>query len=110
MEIKKTVDGKEYGFRFSALTLELFSEKLNCEFSEIFDNLSSRPLSSVIDLVWCANTVYNKGEELSRYDIDEIIDKMDQGDLQDIWQVFEDEIPKIAGKFTKKKPEEKSGS
>ena len=105
MEIKKKVNGKEIGFRFSALTLELFSEKMNCEFSETFTLFKDKPLTAINDFLWCANAVYNRGEWMNRFEFYEIVDDMDQDDFQAIWDAFEKDIPRLIGKFTKKNKE-----
>lgn len=89
-EVVITIGRKKRGFKFTMLTLQLFSDHTGVEFSEMMDELGKRTLGSMVTLLWAANTVYTKGKngDVSRYDVDDWISKMEQEDLQQIWDCF----------------------
>ena len=89
-EVVITIGRKKRGFKFTMLTLQMFSDHTGVEFSEMMDELSRKTLGSIVTLLWCANTVYEKGKNgsVSRYDVDDWIAGMKQEDLQQIWDCF----------------------
>jgi len=104
--IVKKINGKDRGFKFSLLMLELFSEKSGISLPGIAEHLEGKPFKSIIILLWAANKVYNKGKEVTDYEIDDWMSTMSQEDFQDIWNCFEDSTVDLLGKIeggTKKK-------
>jgi len=89
-EIVKTIEGKKRGFKFSLLTIQHFSDYTGIEFGDVMDEMKKRVLESLVVMLWCANTVYEKGKngKISKYDVDDWIMKMEQEDLQDIYNCF----------------------
>lgn len=123
MEIVKKINGKDRGFKFTIKTLEYFSELKGCDFAQVWEILKSRSLFCTPGILFCAHKCYMKGdvvksrkkgknpgqetvEYLTEFDMDDWIMSMAQGDLQEIWDCFEDSLPKVFEKFTDKKKQE----
>ena len=65
------VNSKEVGFKFTTLTLRLFCKKEEIEFSDIIKLLQKHAPSFMLTILQCANVVYNKGEEVNIYEVDD---------------------------------------
>jgi hypothetical protein len=112
MEIVKKIGGKDRGFKFTMKTLEYFSELKGCDFSGVWQILKDRSLLCASGILFAAHKCYMKGEIvknkktgelLTEFDMDDWIMSMQQGELQDIWDCFEESLPKIFEKITDKK-------
>ncbi len=77
---------KSIGFRFTMLTLQMFSDHTGVEFGDIIDHLKQKPIGSIVILFMAANTVYTEGKNgsVSKYTVDNWIMEMSQKDYQNV--------------------------
>lgn len=130
MEIKKQINGKEVGFKFTPNTIWQFSQIRECEFSDIFPDENDYeakqkgkykgncpfvldPIGAIIDLYYCAVITYNKGDEytdgkkISIYDIGEYYMELSAQDHDDIMACYIEFIKVLGDKFSTKEVKKK---
>ena len=95
------LNGKEIGFKFTTLTLRLFCEKEKIEFSDIINTLNKNTPSFMLTIIQCANIVYNKGQEIDIYEVDEWIDLMEDEQIRKVWDCFMESIKDFVNKAPK---------
>jgi hypothetical protein len=89
MEIIKQINGKEYGFKFTLLTLKKFCEYKKIEFEDFFNYWKKNSVDSINTLLCAAVDVYSQGKQLlNEYQMDELIEQMSQDDLDSIFDIF----------------------
>lgn len=101
-EVVVTIDGKKRGFKFTMLTLQYFSDHTGVEFGDIIDHFKDKPIGSIVTLLWAANTVYEKGKngKVSRFDVDDWIAEMNQGDFQSIMDCYSESMENIVKRMS----------
>ena len=97
--IKVKVGKKEYGFKFTMITLERLAKRSEKEYHELFDYLAGEPFAALNNIFICANAVYNQGEEMSEYEMDEVIDKMSGDQIVQVRDAFRDSLVRMMEKF-----------
>jgi hypothetical protein len=101
------VDGKEYGFRFTNLTLRLMTDRAGLALSDLLDMATSKPIHFVMDMVWASNKVYSRLEkELSDVEVDNLIEEMSQDQMNEFYSSFLASIEKVGKKLSPKNEEE----
>ena len=106
MEITKKINGKEYGFKFTLLTLKKFCEYKDIGLNEFNSFLKKNYIDSVNTLLCAAIDVYTKGKDLlDEYQVDELIEQMTQEELTEIlsicWSSMDGWIQKLGIKAEK---------
>ena len=101
MDVVVKVEGKDYGFRFTMITLEKLGRRVGKEYHEIFDYLQKEPFGAMNNIFVCGNMVYNKGEEMSEYDMDDLIEAMTADQIKEVRSAFSESLAKMLDKFTK---------
>lgn len=110
MEITKTIDDKEWGFKFTLLTLKKFCEYKNIEVDKFDEFIRANFVDAMNTLLRAAIDVHSKGEKLlNEYEMDELIEKMTQEELTDIYKCYQDSLEGWVNKLilTPAKPKKK---
>lgn len=103
--IKIKIGKKEYGFKFTMITLEKLSEKIGqaegrkIEYNELFDYLQGEPFGTLRRICVCSNKVYNEGKEMTEYQMDELIDQMSGEQITQIRDSFSSSLVRMMEKF-----------
>jgi hypothetical protein len=94
------IDGQQYGFKFTLLTLEMMCEKNNLEYHELLEAATSKPFS-VLNMIFQAGYErYHDGKKsLDKFTADDLIERMDDKDLQKIWNDFEMIFTRLADRM-----------
>jgi len=88
-----TIKGKEFGFKFSILCFRLYSESKGIEFHEVYTQLQKDSIYALNELLIHAHKVHTRGDvELSVFDIDELIEDMEQKDLKKLYKEYNDSV------------------
>ena len=99
MEVKIKVDGKEYGFKFTMITVEKLGKRVGKEYHEVFDYLAKEPFGALNNVFVVANMVYNKGEAMDEYEMDELLEKMSEDQIRELRDAFRESLSKMIEKF-----------
>ena len=100
------IDGKEYGFKFTMITLEKLGKRVELEYHEIFDYLKKEPFGALNNVFVVANMVYNRGEEMNEYEMDDLITKMNEDQIRELRNAFRESLAKMIEKFASLAKEE----
>jgi hypothetical protein len=100
MEITKKIGSKQYGFKFTLLTLKKFCEYKSIELGEFNTFLKKNYIDSVNTLLRAAIDVGSEGKVLlSEYQVDDLIEQMTQDELTEIlnacWQSMDGWVQKL---------------
>lgn len=100
MIIEKNIKGKKYLFKFTTLTMFKVCELKQIEFHQ-YDDFCIKEYPMWINyLLRSALDVGSKGEtKMSEYEMDDLIETMDQPDLQDIMNSYFESNRNLADKY-----------
>ena len=101
--IVKKVDGKEYGFKFTNLTLIKYCQKRDIPLSDFDKDVNKNFLLSNSVMLQCAYEVYNKGEKtLNDYDVDDFLSVLSDEDHAEIFSCYAESMRGMITKFLPK--------
>ena len=93
MEITRKINGKEYGFKFTLLTLKKFCEYKDIELDRFDDFFQKNFADGINTLLRASIDVHSKGKQvLDEYQMDELIETMSEKDLTDIYLSFQQSL------------------
>ena len=108
-ELVLVINKKKVGLRFTNLTLEFLLEELKTDFSGMLDSVEKNPMAMINSLIMCANKVYTKGDEPSKYEVDEWIQLMSDEDLKEIFNMFKNSMTDLTRIFSGAQEEKEAG-
>jgi hypothetical protein len=89
MIVKKKINGKEYGFKFTDLTVIEYCRQRGIDFSDLFEDESKNILLSNNMMFRCAVWNYNEGKDMpSEFEMDNLINDMPQEDYDEIYNAY----------------------
>ena len=80
-------EGIDIGFTFSMLSMEMFCQAVNIDFSEYGEYVRKNPVTAQLTLLYVANVVYTKGEPVlnsDAYEMDSFYSSLTSDDLKKI--------------------------
>lgn len=101
MEIVKKVSDKEYGFKFTNLTIVKYCQLRGIEFHEFDEDRKNNFLASNNCMLRAAVDVYSKGTvQLSEYECDDLIEQMSQDEFNEVMGVYVQSMSSMLSKLT----------
>jgi hypothetical protein len=101
-EVKETINGKEYEFKFTDLTLIQYCRLRDIDFSDLQDDMVKNVLLSNNTILRAAYWVATKGETMSEFDMDDLIEQMPQEVYDRIFEAYLKSITSMSLRLSSK--------
>jgi hypothetical protein len=100
-EVKITISGKEYGFKFTNLTIVKYCELRGIEFHQFDKDMSTNITASNNAMFRAAIDVFSKGQsKLTEYEADDLIEQMSQEDYTSVMRAYGEGMRNIVTRLT----------